>query len=113
MRTGCSSPSAFQDRRFHAPRAGAADLDTRSRRLLALLKAPEIEDVSQKRSRPTLRRRERTVIRPHPEKDLPFGTIRSIHRQSGLLDRTPSAKDRNPCAISRPSSIRRGTAPLA
>ncbi|GGF81238.1 addiction module toxin, HicA family protein [Paracoccus acridae] len=61
------------------------ELETNSRKLLVLLKAEGFEEVSKKGSHLKLRRGERTVILPHPKKDLPLGTVRSIYQQAGLL----------------------------
>ena len=59
-------------------------LETNSRKLLALLKSAGFEVISQKGSHIKLRKGERTVILPHPKKDLPLGTVRSIYEQAGL-----------------------------
>jgi predicted RNA binding protein YcfA (HicA-like mRNA interferase family) len=40
--------------------------------------------VSQKGSHVKLRRGNRTVVVPHPRKDLPRGTLKSIERQAGI-----------------------------
>lgn len=56
-----------------------------SKKLLKLLKAEGFEEVSKKGSHLKLRKGERTVILPHPKKDLPLGTVRSIYQQAGLL----------------------------
>ena len=61
------------------------ELETNSRKLLALLKAEGFEGMSKKGSHLKLRKGERTVILPHPKKDLPFGTVKSIYQQAGLL----------------------------
>ena len=61
------------------------ELETNSRKLLVLLKAEGFEEVSKKGSHLKLRRGEQTVILPHPKKDLPLGTVRSIYQQAGLL----------------------------
>ncbi|MBQ4824406.1 type II toxin-antitoxin system HicA family toxin [Leisingera sp. HS039] len=41
--------------------------------------------VSQKGSHVKLRKGERTVIVPHPKRDLPTGTARAIARQAGWI----------------------------
>lgn len=61
------------------------ELETNSRKLLALLKTEGFEEVSQKGSHLKLRKGDMTVILPHPKKDLPLPTVRSIYRQAGLL----------------------------
>ncbi len=61
------------------------ELETNSRKLLALLKAEGFEEMSKKGSHLKLRKGERTVILPHPKKDLPLGTVKSIYQQAGLL----------------------------
>tara|TARA_B100000315_G_C14148988_1_gene394841 strand:- start:137 stop:343 length:207 start_codon:yes stop_codon:yes gene_type:complete len=40
--------------------------------------------VSQKGSHKKYRKSSRTVVVPHPKKEIPIGTFRSIVRQSGL-----------------------------
>lgn len=60
-------------------------LETDSRKILKLLKSEGFEEVSKKGSHLKLRKGERIVILPHPKKDLPLGTVRSIYRQAGLL----------------------------
>lgn len=61
------------------------ELETNSRKLLKRLKAEGFEEVSKTGSHLKLRKGDRTVILPHPKKDLPLGTVRSIYRQAGLL----------------------------
>lgn len=61
------------------------ELETNSRKLLKLLKDEGFEEVSQSGSHLKLRKGERTIILPHPKKDLPLGTVRSIYKQAGLL----------------------------
>ena len=58
------------------------ELETDSRKVL---KDAEFEELSKKGSHLKLRKGDRTVILPHPKKDLPLGTVRSIYRQAGLL----------------------------
>ena len=60
------------------------ELETNSRKLLKLLKAAGYEEISKKGSHLKLRKGDRTVILPHPKKDLPLGTVRSIYEQAGL-----------------------------
>lgn len=61
------------------------ELETNSRKFLALLKAEGFEEVSKKGSHLKLRKGDKTLILPHPKKDLPLGTVRSIYHQAGLL----------------------------
>ena len=61
------------------------ELETNSRKLLNLLLDAGFELVSQRGSHLKLRKGARTVILPHPRKDLPLGTVRSIYEQAGLL----------------------------
>lgn len=61
------------------------DLETDSRKILKLLKAEGFEEVSKKGSHLKLRKGDRTVVLPHPKKNLPLGTVRSIYKQAGLL----------------------------
>lgn len=60
------------------------ELETNSRKLLKLLKAAGFEEVSKRGSHLKLRRGNQTVILPHPKKDLPLGTVRSIYEAAGL-----------------------------
>lgn len=57
-----------------------------SRKILAALKAAGFEVVSVRGSHHKLRKGDRTVIVPHPKKDLPTGTARAIYAQAGLLE---------------------------
>lgn len=61
------------------------ELETNSRRLLKVLTDAGFEEVSKRGSHLKLRKGDRTVILPHPKKDLPLGTVRSIYQQAGLL----------------------------
>lgn len=61
------------------------ELETNSGKLLKVLKSAGFEEISQKGSHLKLRKGERTVILPHPKKDLPLGTVRSIYKAAGLL----------------------------
>ncbi len=61
------------------------ELETNSRKLLSILKAAGFEEIQKRGSHLKLRKGERTVILPHPKKDLPLGTVRSIYQQAGLL----------------------------
>ena len=54
-----------------------------SRDILKRLKAEGFELVSVKGSHHQLRKGTITVVVPHPKKDLPFGTARSIARRVG------------------------------
>jgi predicted RNA binding protein YcfA (HicA-like mRNA interferase family) len=44
------------------------------------------EEVSSRGSHVKLRKGDTTVILPHPKRDLPLGTVRSIYQQAGLLE---------------------------
>ena len=59
--------------------------ETNSRKLLQLLKEAGFEEVSKRGSHLKLRKGDRTVILPHPSKDLPIGTVRNIYQAAGLL----------------------------
>ncbi|WP_411956904.1 type II toxin-antitoxin system HicA family toxin [Paracoccus homiensis] len=61
------------------------ELETNSKKLLKMLKAEGFEEIQKRGSHLKLRKGERTVILPHPKKDLPHGTVRAIYRQAGLL----------------------------
>lgn len=60
-------------------------IETDSRKILQILKAAGFEEVSKRGSHLKLRKADRTVIVPHPKKDLPTGIARSIYRQAGLI----------------------------
>lgn len=61
------------------------ELERNSTKLLRVLKAAGFEEVSKRGSHLKLRKGDLTVILPHPKKDLPFGTVKSIYQQAGLL----------------------------
>lgn len=61
------------------------ELETNSRKLLKILKDAGFEEVSKKGSHLKLRKGDRTVILPHPKKDLPTGTVRNIYEAAGLM----------------------------
>jgi predicted RNA binding protein YcfA (HicA-like mRNA interferase family) len=54
-----------------------------SRKVVKRLLADGFVPVSSKGSHHKFRKGERTVIVPHPKKDLPLGTARSIARMAG------------------------------
>ena len=55
-----------------------------SRKIIEILKSNGFHFVSQRGSHRKYRNQKRTVIVPHPKKEIPVGTLRSIVRQSGL-----------------------------
>jgi len=55
-----------------------------SYKIIKVLEANGFYFVSQKGSHRKFRKDKRTVIVPHPKKEIPIGTLRSIIRQSGL-----------------------------
>ncbi len=57
-----------------------------SRKIIAALRAAGFELVSVRGSHHKLRKGDRTVIVPHPKKDLPLGTARAIYAQAGLKE---------------------------
>lgn len=54
-----------------------------SKAIIKRLKADGFELVSSKGSHHKFRKGERTIIVPHPKKDLPIGTFRAIAKQAG------------------------------
>lgn len=56
-----------------------------SRKIVKRLEAEGFEYVSAKGSHHKFRKGDDTVIVPHPKKDLPMGTARSIAKQAGWL----------------------------
>jgi predicted RNA binding protein YcfA (HicA-like mRNA interferase family) len=57
-----------------------------SRKIVKRLIAEGFEQISVKGSHHKFRRDGRTVIVPHPKKDLPLGTARAIARQAGWIE---------------------------
>ena len=55
-----------------------------SRKIIKILESNGFYFVSKKGSHTKYRNQKRTVIVPHPKKEIPVGTLRSIIRQSGL-----------------------------
>lgn len=57
-----------------------------SRKIIQRLKTDRFELVAVSGSHHKFRKDGRTVIVPHPKKDLPLGTARSIARQAGWIE---------------------------
>lgn len=60
-----------------------------SKRIVKRLLADGFERVAVKGSHHKFRKGGRVVVVPHPKKDLPFPTTRSIARMAGWLDKEP------------------------
>ena len=60
-------------------------METDSRRIIKRLKAEGFELVAVAGSHHKFRKGGKTVIVPHPKKDLPLGTARAIARQAGWI----------------------------
>lgn len=60
-------------------------METDSRKIIQRLKAEGYELVSVSGSHHKFRKNGKTVIVPHPKKDLPLGTARAIAKQAGWL----------------------------
>lgn len=60
-------------------------IETNSRKIIERLKRDGYELVNVRGSHHKYRKGERTVIVPHPKKDLPLGTARNIAKQAGWL----------------------------
>jgi predicted RNA binding protein YcfA (HicA-like mRNA interferase family) len=60
-------------------------METDSRKIIQRLKAEGYELVSISGSHHKFRKDGKTVIVPHPKKDLPVGTARAIAKQAGWL----------------------------
>lgn len=60
------------------------EIERDSRKIIKMLKANGFEEVSKRGSHLKLRKGDRTVIVPHPKKDLPLGTAIGIYQQAGL-----------------------------
>ena len=61
-------------------------MERNSRRIIQRLKAEGFEQVGVSGSHHKFRKGNRTVIVPHPKKDLPAGTARNIARAAGWLE---------------------------
>jgi predicted RNA binding protein YcfA (HicA-like mRNA interferase family) len=60
-------------------------MERNSRRIIQRLKAEGFEEIAISGSHHKFRKGDRTVIVPHPKKDLPEGTVRNIARAAGWL----------------------------
>ncbi len=60
-------------------------MKTDSKKIVKRLKAEGWELISVKGSHHKFRKGEMTIIVPHPKKDLPIGTARSIAKQAGWI----------------------------
>lgn len=60
-------------------------METDSRKIIQRLKREGFELVKVSGSHHKFRRQDRTVIVPHPKKNLPLGTARNIARQAGWI----------------------------
>jgi predicted RNA binding protein YcfA (HicA-like mRNA interferase family) len=60
-------------------------IEKNSKKIIARLKREGFSKVSQNGSHVKLRKGNRTVIIPHPKKDLPLGTARNIAKQVGWI----------------------------
>ncbi|MDX0230345.1 addiction module toxin, HicA family [Sinorhizobium meliloti] len=62
-------------------------METSSTKIIKRLRSEGFELVSVSGSHHKFRKGDKTVIVPHPKKDLPKGTAQSIARQAGWKDR--------------------------
>ena len=62
------------------------EFERNSKKLIKLLEKDGFEHVSTKGSHHKYRKGSITVIVPHPKKDLPIGTLRSIYRLVGWIE---------------------------
>ncbi len=60
-------------------------METDSRKIIKRLKAEGFELVAVAGSHHKFRKGSKTVIVPHPKKDLPLGTARAIAKQAGWI----------------------------
>lgn len=60
-------------------------METDSRKIIKRLKADGFELVAAAGSHHKFRKGSKTVIVPHPKKDLPLGTARAIAKQAGWM----------------------------
>lgn len=61
-------------------------MERSSKKIIKRLKEDGFEQVSQKGSHIKFRKGERTVIVPHPKRDLPMGTARNIAKAAGWIE---------------------------
>jgi predicted RNA binding protein YcfA (HicA-like mRNA interferase family) len=61
------------------------ELQTNSRKLIRLLQQDGFQLVKVVGSHHKLKKGDSIVTVPHPKKDLPIGTVRSIYKQAGWL----------------------------
>jgi len=60
-------------------------MENDSRKIIKRLKTEGFELISVKGSHHKFRKDNKVVIVPHPKKDLPLGTVKSIAKQAGWL----------------------------
>lgn len=60
-------------------------METDSRKIIKRLKAEGFELIAVAGSHHKFRKDNKTVIVPHPKKDLPLGTARAIAKQAGWI----------------------------
>lgn len=60
-------------------------MEVNSRKIIKRLKDEGFEEVSVKGSHHKFKKADKIVIVPHPKKDLPLGTAKSIAKQAGWL----------------------------
>lgn len=60
-------------------------METNSRKIIKKLEKDGFELVKVVGSHHKFRKGSRTLTVPHPKKDLPIGTVRSIYKQAGWL----------------------------
>ena len=60
-------------------------METNSRKLIKSLEKDGFELVKVVGSHHKFKKGDKTVTVPHPKKDLPLGTVRSIYKQAGWL----------------------------
>ena len=60
-------------------------IEKESRKIIQRLKAEGYELVAVSGSHHKLRKNGKTIIVPHPKKDLPLGTARAIAKQAGWI----------------------------
>ena len=58
-------------------------METNSRKIIKKLQKDGFELIGVSGSHHKLRKGDKTIIVPHPKKDLPLGTVRSIYKQAG------------------------------
>jgi len=70
---------------YHHVKCWSLPMERNSQKIIARLKREGFELISVKGSHHKFRKGSRTIIVPHPKKDLPMGTASAIAKQAGWI----------------------------